>query len=349
MRPCARACRAASRRSRTAWSTTKWRGPRTANASSSSTALPGRCAVWDHTFDALARAGYRVLRYDLFGRGFSDRPDATYDLALFRRQLDDLVAHVGWQGRSFSVVGSSMGSIIAADLATRRANDIERVVLIGPAGFAIEANPAAKLLPIPGVGDYTMTVIGDRMLKKHNRKYYYAPERFPKPTRSSPSSSSYKGYKRAILSTMRKMPMNDFADGYRALGASNKPVLLLWGRQDTTFPYSNMPAAQALVPQAHAITIEEAGHVPQYEQHECRRRGDPRVLARAGAARPRGPRGQRRARACEQQRRRRRASSTAATGPTDASRTRSIPKRCRRSRGPRPVGRHDRSVPRLRA
>src|SRR5512135_2050203 len=47
--------------------------------------------VWDPTFEALAAAGQRVLRYDLFGRGYSDRPHAHYDLAFFARQLGDLL------------------------------------------------------------------------------------------------------------------------------------------------------------------------------------------------------------------------------------------------------------------
>ena len=43
--------------------------------------------VWDDTHPALTKAGFRVLRYDLYGRGFSDRPNVTYDEQLFDRQL----------------------------------------------------------------------------------------------------------------------------------------------------------------------------------------------------------------------------------------------------------------------
>src|ERR1043166_1433761 len=32
----------------------------------------------DPPFPALVSSGFRVLRYDLFGRGYSDRPDVTY-------------------------------------------------------------------------------------------------------------------------------------------------------------------------------------------------------------------------------------------------------------------------------
>ena len=37
--------------------------------------------IWDTTYDSLVQNGLHVIRYDLFGRGYSDRPDVKYDLA----------------------------------------------------------------------------------------------------------------------------------------------------------------------------------------------------------------------------------------------------------------------------
>ena len=34
--------------------------------------------IWDPTYDELVKKGFRVLRYDLYGRGYSDRPDEVY-------------------------------------------------------------------------------------------------------------------------------------------------------------------------------------------------------------------------------------------------------------------------------
>jgi hypothetical protein len=46
--------------------------------------------VFARTLAPLAEAGYRVIAFDLYGRGFSDRPRVRYDAALFNRQIDDL-------------------------------------------------------------------------------------------------------------------------------------------------------------------------------------------------------------------------------------------------------------------
>ena len=47
--------------------------------------------IWDSTTAYLANAGFRVLRYDEFGRGFSDRPDKKYEAAFLRKQLTELL------------------------------------------------------------------------------------------------------------------------------------------------------------------------------------------------------------------------------------------------------------------
>src|SRR5579872_7227065 len=39
--------------------------------------------LWDPTFTALVKAGMRTLRYDLYGRGYSDRPAEIYDADLY--------------------------------------------------------------------------------------------------------------------------------------------------------------------------------------------------------------------------------------------------------------------------
>ncbi len=53
--------------------------------------------IWDPTFRFLADSGFRVLRYDLFGRGFSDRPHLRYDIDLFCKQLRELLDILGFE------------------------------------------------------------------------------------------------------------------------------------------------------------------------------------------------------------------------------------------------------------
>ena len=74
--------------------------------------------IYDPTFEFLTQSGLRVLRYDFFGRGFSDRPDTRYNIDLFVRQLSDLLAALCLD-QPVSLVGLSTGGPITAAFAAR--------------------------------------------------------------------------------------------------------------------------------------------------------------------------------------------------------------------------------------
>lgn len=65
----------------------------------------------------LADSGFRVLVYDLFGRGFSAAPAAQYNDSLYVTQLYFLCADLGWN--SFHLVGSSLGGGNSLDVISR--------------------------------------------------------------------------------------------------------------------------------------------------------------------------------------------------------------------------------------
>ncbi len=230
--------------------------------------VSGPMAVWDRTMPALAGAGFRVLRYDHFGRGYSDRVEVDHDEALYERQLADLLDAVGWRD-PVALVGSSMGAIVAARFASEHPARVARVVLVGPAGFPIEVSFGAKLLGVPAVGGYLMRVLGDRMLSAHHRKYFVEAEQASALQAAFEAQLEIRGTKRSIRSTMLHMPVNDDADGYRRLGRSGKPVLLVWGRADRTFPFTHSERALELVPQATLVPIDDAAHLPQIEQPDA--------------------------------------------------------------------------------
>ncbi len=90
--------------------------------------------IWDPTFPALAAAGFRVLRYDLFGRGYSDRPDLPYTMDLFVRQLRGLIEALQLKV-PLDLVGLSMGGPISAGFTDRHPELVRKLCLLDPAGF----------------------------------------------------------------------------------------------------------------------------------------------------------------------------------------------------------------------
>lgn len=69
--------------------------------------------IYDKVFDRLVSEGYKVLRYDLLGRGYSERADAVYNPELFSKQLNELTSAL-FGDESFLLIGTSMGGSICA-------------------------------------------------------------------------------------------------------------------------------------------------------------------------------------------------------------------------------------------
>ena len=65
----------------------RWDGPDTGPVVEKIHGFTLQHVAFDHIVPALAANGYRVLRMDNYGRGWSDRPPALHDAALFERQL----------------------------------------------------------------------------------------------------------------------------------------------------------------------------------------------------------------------------------------------------------------------
>src|SRR6185436_10669309 len=108
--------------------------------------------IYDPTFEFLTQAGFRVVRYDLFGRGFSDRPDTRYNIDLFVRQLGDLLDALRFT-RRVSLVGLSTGGPITAAFTALHPERVNKLVLIDPIGakpLAISRILQVAAMPIVG-------------------------------------------------------------------------------------------------------------------------------------------------------------------------------------------------------
>lgn len=158
--------------------------------------------IWDPTFEGLTQAGFRVLRYDLYGRGFSDRPEKNYNLDLFNAQLDELLPALKIE-RPVDLVGLSMGGPIVARFANTHPGLVRSLILIDP---EVAPVPTREIFPlnIPVIGEYFMTVyVAPVELPETQPQDFYNPGRFPNWETMYRVQEQYKGFRQAILSTIR--------------------------------------------------------------------------------------------------------------------------------------------------
>jgi len=224
--------------------------------------------IWDPTFAGLLEAGLRVLRYDLYGRGYSDRPEADYTLDLFDRQLLNLLDALGLT-RPVDAVGLSMGGPISVTFADRHPRRVRRLALIDPAGLPFHTSPLKNLIRVPWLGERLLDLTFHSQMVNSQGKDFVHPERFPNFQPSYLPQTQFVGFRRAILSTIRSDVLSDQSAAFRRVGQQGRPTLLIWGRLDKTIPFPTHEKVLAAIPQAEFHAIDDAGHVPHYERPEA--------------------------------------------------------------------------------
>jgi pimeloyl-ACP methyl ester carboxylesterase len=226
--------------------------------------------VWDSNFPTVADAGYRAVRYDLYGRGYSDRlRGIRYDSALFDRQLLELVGKLK-VNPPLTLVGFSLGGNISVIFAERHPELVKGLILVSPGGLT--PLPASQkffmdMLRLPGLGEYSMRLVGKKMSNPDTQgSDLYDKSLLPGYVERLKGLERYKGTWYAWLSTMHHFPVEGLESSYRAVGDSGKPVLLVWGKEDRVLPFATTEKVMAAIPQAELLAVEQAGHASHYEK-----------------------------------------------------------------------------------
>lgn len=223
--------------------------------------------IFDPTFDFLTKAGFRVLRYDLIGRGYSDRPKTAYKIDLFVRQLRDLLEALNLP--QVNLLGLSMGGPITASFIDQNPQVVDKFILIDPAGAKrVTLSLLLEAVKLPIFGELALGLFGSGSMVKGIASDMFDPELVEHFQAQYKIQMQYKGFKYAILSTMRNRMLESFAETYARVGKLKKPTLLIWGKNDTTVPFKNSAEILKAIPHAEFHPIENCGHIPHYEKPE---------------------------------------------------------------------------------
>lgn len=190
----------------------------------------GRSLVdWQQGLAQQLARKHRVIAFDYYGNGFSDRnPDFDYGYDLWVNQARDVLDALGV--KKATVVGHSVGGVVASILAADYPERVERVVTIGT---GMEIEPAQILLVLPGFGEASMA-----------RQPYYG-QAYPGAHRAALEAAfKIKGTRAAFLEYARRQMT---VDGVRLIFGVFEdirvPVLHLSGSRDVNI---SPAAAQAL-------------------------------------------------------------------------------------------------------
>jgi pimeloyl-ACP methyl ester carboxylesterase len=227
--------------------------------------LFGSTKSWRYNIDALVEAGYRVITYDRTGFGISDKPE-TFDYSVIN-QADQAIALLDSLGIEQAVIiGHSAGGNVAARIAVRYPEIVQKLVLVdaavlagGPPSFV------AGFMSFPPIWRWGQ--IGIRAYFTRDRLentiqgFYLNPDQF--------IEADYDTYWRAfetanwevgLLGLTRDGGSNLLTDA--DLAQISPETLLLWGAQDLTTPLEQAERLHTLIPASNLVIIPDSAHQP---------------------------------------------------------------------------------------
>ncbi|MBL7872710.1 MAG: alpha/beta hydrolase [Cyclobacteriaceae bacterium] len=221
--------------------------------------------IWDSTYHAAVSRGYGALRFDVYGRGYSDNPDVVYDVALYTQQLKDLLDALNIT-QKINLMGLSYGGRTLSAFAFQYPERIQKLIYVDPAGFET----------ITEMPDYPVMVSEEEIKAfKQSESYstmaqgqlsdFYDPTPFTGWDKKYETMMKFKGFVRALLSTRKNSPSLEAEQKQIAL--SGIPVYCFWGAHDTVVKLDDVRAnLNDRLPNAQLFVIPNAGHLPHMEQ-----------------------------------------------------------------------------------
>lgn len=227
---------------------------------------------WESVANSLAKQGYYIIAPDLRGHGKSDHvaDGCSYNLLDFVADLDFLTNR--FTNKPFTLVGHSLGSIIAGVFAKTRPNKVSKLVLIEPV-LPVENNTYQDLNYIVSQLDYLMSppslpifpdveTVAQRLQKATpNLTSDFALKLAKRTTRIVNNGVTF-SY--APLLTTRAGIVNGINRGQylHLLSQIQCPLTIVHGDRSNFNRQEDLEAQQAAMPQAQKFIIEGGHNLP---------------------------------------------------------------------------------------
>jgi pimeloyl-ACP methyl ester carboxylesterase len=215
-------------------------------------------------FEAIAKEfeakGYRVLVYDHYGRGYSDRPSGVQDRQFFVEHLRELLDSLG-EKDAFDLVGYSMGGAIASAFGAEHLDRIKKLILLAPAGMGHELGSLAKIaFRVPLFGNWAFMALYARLHRQVTEKERTLLSSVDYVVDRQQRELNYVGFLPSVLSSLRGILAISSRADHQRLAAHNIDIVAVWGAEDTVIPISGKEKLLNWNAGSRHIVIPHAGH-----------------------------------------------------------------------------------------
>jgi pimeloyl-ACP methyl ester carboxylesterase len=229
--------------------------------------------MWRKNFDELAK-DFRVYAFDLLGFGFSDKPAvASYSADLYVELITDFIREVC--GFPANVIASSLGAAYAIRIADEHPELVNAMILNGPTGSdSLNRRPGMAgaafygLLQSPVLGTSFYNVMAsERSIRDYARdNLFYDHRRVTDRLVANLYATSHQsGAQHAIAAFLAGYLNTDTRSPFSRL---TQPIVLVWGKQDSTTPVDHALSLVELNPRARLEVFDYCRMMPEQEQPE---------------------------------------------------------------------------------
>ena len=224
--------------------------------------------VWKGVIPYLTDAGYDVISYDHYGRGFSARPKVDYTKDFYISTLLELIDYLKIE-QKVHLVGYSMGGPIVGYFANENPNKVESVNFIAPAGYMFkrksQSNFYFKILSIPFVSKY-ISVVFPSLMYGGNSSIELSTEEDENRLLQDELNKVYKeqmkyeGFTRSLVSTARNFNLFNTQKMYQELGKKKIDASVIWGDEDEIVSFDGLSHLKLDYPEINYKVVENGHH-----------------------------------------------------------------------------------------
>lgn len=234
--------------------------------------LGGSLEWWELNLNALSQK-YRVIAFDFLGFGYSAKPKIRFSLDV---ASDFMLSFLdAFDLSKASLIGNSMGGLIALSTASKIPERVDKLILVDNAGFGPELSFILRLASVYPVGEFALAIrnrFTARMILSH---LFYDSKKLPS---------------RLVNCVLRvfDLPRTGEAclevlrSGVNLRGLRNRiwfsivekasslpqKTLIIWGVNDRITPLFQAYTGKSLIKNSKLLVFQKCGHLPQVEWAE---------------------------------------------------------------------------------
>ena len=196
---------------------------------------------------------YAVIVPDLLGFGLSDKPQVDYTPEFFSEFLEKFFAQTGIAHPN--LIGSSLGGQIAANYTSTHTEEIEKLVLVSPAGAMQHSTPALDAYVMAAL--YPSEITAKNAFELMEGSGEEAPEDlisgFVEQMRLPNAKLAFMS---TILGLKNSTPITTKLDSIKT------PTLIIWGSLDPVIPISYADSFISSIRDCRFFRMDGCGHTP---------------------------------------------------------------------------------------